>query len=78
MRLGEGTPNGHGLSEYEMVCETCGRDYTVTSSTVPDGAGWENCLAPDCKSYDITRDPFHMFDPEEATALDLPRSGDVN
>ncbi len=77
MKIGE-RKNEYGRPLFEMVCETCGEEYTVTGPDSVDGPGWENCLAPTCKSYDIERDLDLLLFPFEAAELDTPRVGGPN
>jgi hypothetical protein len=37
----------------KKTCETCGREFEIRPA--PTGE-WPNCLAPDCGSYDASRD----------------------
>lgn len=64
------THNEHGTPVADFTCKTCGSTFTVTGG-VPEGKnpeeqaqwaeGWQNCLGPECPSYDPNRDVDHLF-----------------
>jgi hypothetical protein len=57
------TANQYGTPVAEGCCDTCGRYYTVVPIPEPEHwRCWNNCLRPDCDSYDITRDADLWFD----------------
>ncbi len=41
------------------ICDTCGEEFTVCPLVENDG--WENCLGPECSSYDKSRDVDRLF-----------------
>lgn len=57
--------NEHGTTTSSHICETCGTSFTVTPGAPGDGEGYENCLAPDCDSYDLHRDLDILFQTDE-------------
>ena len=62
MRLAE-IPNEYGTGTTLYLCDSCGRSYTVCPAINPEkDANWNNCLAPDCGSYDPSRDMDKLFD----------------
>ena len=53
------------MSESKHTCATCGIDFTIRPA-IPDGTpGYENCLGPDCESYDPHRDLDVLFMSDE-------------
>ena len=60
MKIGYAT-NEYGTSVTKYWCDTCGEEYTVCPSPENDDE-WNNCLSPDCPSYDSGRDIDKIFD----------------
>ena len=56
--------NEYGTPVSVHRCEACGEVFRVCPAAKPGQAGWENCLGPDCSSYDPTRDADKFFDRE--------------
>jgi len=63
MKIGESC--GSEIHEVEVwvttsdhICPDCGQRFTVTPAASDD---WGGCLAPDCKSYDPSRDLSDRF-----------------
>ncbi len=54
-------PNEHGTGTSVHCCETCGIEFTVTPKAPNNGEGYENCLYPECDSYDPHRDMDIVF-----------------
>jgi len=54
-------PNEHGTGTSVHECMACGIEFTVTPAAANNGLGYENCLAPDCASYDPHRDMDIVF-----------------
>jgi hypothetical protein len=54
--------NEHGTRISVHQCETCGEEFTVCPAAFPEDKGWDNCLGPQCPSYDRTRDFDLAFD----------------
>lgn len=54
-------PNEHGTGVSHHICETCGVEFTLCPAVGPEEAGWENCMADDCPSYDPGRDVEILF-----------------
>ena len=55
--------NEYGTKVYATNCETCGRFYSICP--YPEKGTehrWNNCLAPECGSYDKDRDVDLMLD----------------
>lgn len=52
--------NEYGTPVSVMECETCGMEFTVCPS-VSDPSKWPDCTAPECASYDESRDIDIMF-----------------
>jgi len=65
MKTGE-HHNEHGVLVSEHICDTCNKEFTVTPSV--ENTGWENCMDPDCESYDPKRDADPLFDPDSTKA----------
>lgn len=53
--------NKHGTLTSSHICDTCGQSFTITPSAPGNGEGYENCLAPECDSYDPHRDVDILF-----------------
>lgn len=67
--------NEHGTGTSVHECETCGIEFTVTPKALNNGAGYENCLYPECDSYDPHRDVDILFmTDKEIYNNDLPVS----
>ncbi len=60
MKTGE-EKNEHGIVVSTHACNTCGIGFTVCPAIPDDKDGWENCIAPECKSYDPERDIDVLF-----------------
>lgn len=61
MKIGEGV-NEYGTPISFHICDTCGAEFEICRA-IPDGKpGWENCLGPDCPSYDPERDVDKMLE----------------
>lgn len=58
------TTNEYGTPVSAHVCQTCGAEFTVCPPVDDGRPGWDNCLAPECPSYDVTRDADLMFEIE--------------
>ena len=52
--------NKYGTKISVHICDACGKKFTVCPE-VGERPGWENCLAPECKSYDSNRDVDKLF-----------------
>ena len=53
--------NEYGVRVFVSRCKTCGAEFSVTPR--PESLDdWQNCLGPDCGSYDESRDADKMFD----------------
>ena len=65
------TINEYGTSVSEYLCETCFTTFTVCPAQ-PDDKQWENCLGPDCPSYDGKRDADKYFDQDREHNTDSP------
>lgn len=52
--------NPYGTSVLARRCKTCGSYFTVCPKPGDAGA-WENCLSPQCASYDPGRDVDYLF-----------------
>jgi len=64
------TINEFGTPVSNHVCATCGVEFTICPA-IPDGeTGWENCLAPECDSYDSHRDAEVLFKTDSELAQD--------
>lgn len=53
------TVNEYGTEVTAITCRECGDRFTVCPAVPLDEVvtrGWDVCLAPECPSYDITRD----------------------
>ena len=46
----------HGTPVSIHQCETCGRWVTLCPAVKQRDPAWQNCLALNCDSYDVTRD----------------------
>lgn len=58
--------NEHGTRISVHICDTCGEEYTVTASQEDfDPENFQNCLGPDCASYDVNRDVDILFMTDE-------------
>ena len=40
-------------------CDECWNEFTVCPAV--ENEGWENCLGPECSSYDADRDADRLF-----------------
>lgn len=67
MKTGEGT-NDHGTPVSLHKCDTCGTEFTVCPVIRDDQDGWENCMLPECASYDPERDVDVLFASDEEVA----------
>lgn len=57
----ETRPNEHDTPVAHFQCGTCGEPFTITPA--PECFDdWQNCLSPQCASYDTSRDVDHLFD----------------
>lgn len=66
------TTNEHGVPVSHHICDTCGRDYTITRA-VEDGTPLsKNCMADECGSYDPENDADIMFMTDEEIAREKP------
>ena len=54
--------NDYGIKVTKRVCKTCNREFTVCPPVDDSNPNWDNCLAPDCASYDKDRDVDDYFD----------------
>lgn len=52
--------NQYGTKVSVHICDTCGDKFTVCPA-VGDKPSWENCLRPECASYDPSRDADKLF-----------------
>jgi hypothetical protein len=57
----------YGINEFGTrismhICDACGNFFTICPAKNQEDEGWNNCLAPNCKSYDPNRDVDNMFD----------------
>lgn len=66
-------PNEHGTRTSVHRCETCAVEFTVTPAAQNDGIGYENCLSPDCDSYDPHRDVDILF----MTCKEISNTGNI-
>lgn len=49
--------NDYGNPRSVFLCDTCGGRYTIDPEPpVGDRWMWQDCMAPECESFDITRD----------------------
>ncbi len=53
--------NEHGVLVSIHECGACGTEFTVCPGIEPEKEGWENCLLPECGSYDPERDVDVVF-----------------
>lgn len=53
--------NEHGIPVAHYLCNCCNTCYAVTPAPDKDD-DWQACLAPDCESYDPSRDMDDLFD----------------
>lgn len=60
MRLAT-TTNEYDVPVAHYRCATCGALYTITPAPEQD-EHWDNCLAPECASYDPSRDIDKWFE----------------
>ena len=57
--------NEYGTPVSVHVCATCGAPFTVCPAIAEEEAhAWEDCLAPNCPSYDPERDVDKLFEEE--------------
>lgn len=69
--------NEYGTPVAEFVCKTCGKPYTVCPVPKPRSErAWENCLAPECPSYDPKRDADKLF--EQGVKIERRSTGKHN
>ena len=62
MRISE-TTNEYGTPVVEYRCETCGDLFTICPAPPPENDDqWTGCQAPECASYDESRDVDKWFD----------------
>lgn len=53
---------GRGLNDFSnptsrFRCDTCSGDFTIDPEPPEDERWmWQNCMAPECDSFDISRD----------------------
>lgn len=58
--------NEYGTPITRLVCRTCKRPFTVCPALPTERLDeWQHCMADDCPSYDIDRDPTYLFEPDE-------------
>lgn len=60
MYLGLGE-NEDRIKVSKHKCDTCGDEFTVCPAYGEGSAGFENCLSPECASYDPNRDLEIVF-----------------
>lgn len=49
--------NEFGTPVGTFECDTCGGGYTICPEPpVEQRWMWQNCMAPECESYDVSRD----------------------
>lgn len=56
--------NKHGTGTSFMKCDTCDMEYSVIPKIPQEerhDKGWQNCLTPECPSYDPHRDAEVLF-----------------
>lgn len=61
MKIGM-SKNEYGTPVSVHICDTCGVEFTVCPAADDNKKGWENCLIPECDSYDEKRDIDKWFD----------------
>ncbi len=73
MYLGR-SENRYGTPVSKHKCHTCGNEFTICPSAPGDTEDWDNCLAWECESYDVTRDAdlFFAAGQVKRTAMDAP------
>jgi len=64
--------NEYGTKVGVYICDSCNTEFTVCPAPT-NHLGWSGCTAPDCMSYDASRDVDKMFD--EGVDVDPPREG---
>jgi hypothetical protein len=57
--------NEYGTPVSIHACWSCGQEFTVCPAREPSAEGWDDCLAPECPSYDQGRDADLLFDSDE-------------
>ena len=65
--------NEHGILEGHFKCRTCGAPFTVTPCPI-NPEKWPNCLAPDCASYELSRDLDRYFDDGNVLSFEARRN----
>lgn len=69
MRL-RATTNEYGTPVAEYRCEACGELFTVCPMPAADEDDqWTGCTAPECASYDESRDVDKWFDEGRVRAI---------
>lgn len=49
--------NEFGTSVSAFECDTCGAGYTICPEPLVEQRWmWQNCMTPECQSYDVSRD----------------------
>ena len=54
--------NEYGTKISIHKCNFCGDEFTVCPAVSTNAKGWGGCMAPNCTSYDETRDADKLFD----------------
>ena len=67
--------NEFGTLISKHTCDACGEDFTVCPAQHPESKGWDNCLAPNCKSYDAARDVDKMIGEGKCAIRQAPPKG---
>ena len=69
MKIGE-ERNEFNTKTSVHICECCGGRFTVCPSV--ENEGWENCLGPECSSYDPARDADKFFGDPDVEIVKMP------
>lgn len=67
--------NAYGTLISKHRCDTCGTEFSLCPAVPPEKKGWENCLAPKCASYDVSRDVDKMLESGEVELVRTPPTG---
>jgi len=57
--------NEFGTKTSHHICKTCGAKFSICPSVLGKD-GWENCMAPECESYDPSRDVDDFYNDENS------------
>lgn len=65
--------NKYGTPVTVFWCDTCGVEYTVCPKPKPEREHkWNDCLSPECDSYDPDRDADKLFDGDDNDVFSTP------